>query len=421
LDGSHLACSSKLWIVSSGPPARIRSRGPIVKSIMWLLTALLPGLVQALDAPVVGITATTDGDSVYVTLAWDPVLGATRYHVYRQDQMLGTSTLVSDNATSPFQTSVPTGWNWQQQPDILKFFRVDASDVPLHPVPMILVPAGTFMMGQVGVAEPVHQVTLTHDYWLGETEVTNQQYMEAAQWAVDNGYATVDGNQLLAYGEVLLDMTSTYCEITSSNGQFGLRRAPGAGDWGFADWNNYDPAQHAVKMVSWYGSACYCDWLSQMNGLPAYYNGNWSQIPSPNNPYDATGYRLPTEAEWEYAAQYGDERTYPWGEALPTCTLANYGASCVGWSSPVGTNPSGVSSLALQDLTGNVWEWNNDWYDGYSSPQTDPTGPYSGSLRCGRGGGWYGGNQDARCAGRSWNVPTDSYNNQGFRICRTAQ
>jgi hypothetical protein len=96
-----------------------------------LLLGLLPALTFALDAPVVGITATTDGDSVYVTLAWDPVPGAARYQVFRQDQFLGTSTLVADNAASPFLTSVPTGWNWQAQPDVLKFFEVIASDEPV--------------------------------------------------------------------------------------------------------------------------------------------------------------------------------------------------------------------------------------------------------------------------------------------------
>jgi formylglycine-generating enzyme required for sulfatase activity len=273
------------------------------------------------------------------------------------------------------------------------------------------------------VAEPEHQVTLTHDFLLGTTEITNQQFLEAAQWAVNTGNAMVTSNQLFAYGVVLLDLSSTYCEITYNSGQFSLRGAPGAGDWGFSQATTYDPYQHPVKMVSWYGAACYCDWLSQMNGLPAYYNGNWAQIPSPNNPYAATGYRLPTEAEWEFAAQFNDERTFPWGEAEPTCELVNgyVDGFCVGWTCPVGTNLTGASSLGLLDMSGNVYEWNNDWYTEYDfDPELNPEGPSSGSFRIIRGGSFIESRPYLTCALRPSNSsPMVTYPYIGFRLCRT--
>ncbi len=407
-----------------------------MKSIMWLLVTLLPCLVQALDAPVVGITATTDGDSVYVTLAWDPVLGAARYQVFRQDQFLGASALVSEYASSPFHTAVPTGWNWQQQPDILKLFKVEATDTPLHPVPMIRVPAGTFQMGQVGVAEPVHQVTLTHDFWLGETEVTNAQYLEALNWANDQGLVSVVGDYVQQFGMNLLRINEDGYdrqEIRYDNGsqQFYLHAGTyNSGSWGpgFAYPSGYDPANHPVEYASWFGAACFCDWLSLMNGLPAYYNGNWTQVPSPNNPYDATGYRLPTEAEWEYAAQFNDERTYPWGDTTPNCSLAAWGnessGTCEGWKSPVGTHSAGASSLGLQDMASNVWEWNNDWYTySDSNPQVDPLGSSSGDYRIRRGGCWINYPSNLACAfrGTSFGNPNDMLFGIGFRICKTAR
>jgi formylglycine-generating enzyme required for sulfatase activity len=324
------------------------------------------------------------------------------------------STLIGTTSVTSFLIANPGG-------DIKSFFKVvvvGAGPGQPFPVPMTLVPAGSFIMGQAGVATPEHEVTLTHDFLLGTTEVTNQQFREVAQWAVDSGYATVSGNQLIAYGVVLLDMSSSNCEIAYSEDQFSLRRAPGAGGWGFINYATYDPSQHPVKMVSWSGAACYCDWLSLMNGLPAYYGGNWEQIPSQNSPYTATGYRLPTEAEWEFAAQCDDERTYPWGEAEPTCQLAN--SDCIGWTSLVGTHPTGASALGLQDMAGNVWEWSNDWWASYaSSPQLNPVGPASGGSRTVRGGYWNISPAYLPCALRDSDGPSTPYHGGGFRLCRT--
>jgi formylglycine-generating enzyme required for sulfatase activity len=275
-------------------------------------------------------------------------------------------------------------------------------------IDLIVIPAGSFTMGQAGVATPEHQVTLTRSFELSRTEITNAQYMAALQWAYDHPAQTgvsATASTVTAYGVELLDLDDPDCEIRFSGGQFRV---------------DAGREQHPVIEVSWYGAACYCDWLSLMSGLTAYYDGQWSQIPSPNNPYTALGYRLPTEAEWEFAAQYDDERTYPWGNTAPTpCVQANY-SSCLSQTAPVGSYPAGDSELGLKDMAGNVWELCNDWYASYSAGAvSDPPGPSGGSYRVRRGGYWDSGAAYLRCARRNGLTPSTADYNFGFRLCRT--
>jgi formylglycine-generating enzyme required for sulfatase activity len=299
--------------------------------------------------------------------------------------------------------------------------RVTACDPGDEPE-MVLVPAGTFIMGD-GVAycgTNQRQVTLTRAFYLGQHEVTNQEYMEAVQWAYDHGYVTatttsvkdaMDGST-----QELLDLDDSECEIAFSGGVFSLRSAG----------HGINP-DHPVKEVTWYGAVRYCDWLSLQAGLPRAYDhsGNWSC--NNGNPYGAAGYRLPTDAEWEYAAQYDDERIYPWGNESPSCARANYYASsyyCVGWTSPVGSYPDAPASLDLSDMAGNVWEWCNDWHvcSLGTVAVSDPVGPTTGSYRVFRGGSWADGGGFViylRCAYRYGYGPGVSGGNFGFRAART--
>jgi len=284
---------------------------------------------------------------------------------------------------------------------------------------MVAVPAGVFTMGD-GVAycgTNQCEVTLTRSFYLGQHEVTNQEYLEAVQWAYDHGYVTATTasvrDNLDGSTQELLDLDGSGCEIAFSGGLFGLR------DAGYG----INP-EHPVKEVTWFGSARYCDWLSLQAGLPRAYQhtGNWAC--NGGDPYGAQGYRLPTDAEWEYAAQWDDERIYPWGNEGPDCSRANFHHTtgyCVGWTSPVGSYPNAPAALGLSDMAGNVWEWCNDWHvcNLGTVPVTDPTGPGSGTYRVLRGGSWYYSGSYLRCADRDSTYPDYGNCLIGFRAART--
>ena len=252
----------------------------------------------------------------------------------------------------------------------------------------IFVPAGSFQMGHPSIAAPVHEVTLTHDYYLSGTEITNGEYLKALQWAYDREYLTIAVGTVQQHGRNLVPMNDGYQEIQFDydSEEFYLRESPCS--WAQDAYpNGYNPELHPVN-VSYYGSACYCDWLSEIMGLTPFYLGDFSSSMA-HNPYEADGYRLVTEAEWEHAARYDNgNNSYPWGNDIINCSYANY-SRCVTWSTEVSSYPAGTSQLGFMDMSGNVWEWTNDFAGSYpSAPQTDPFGPTSGTQISCRGGSW---------------------------------
>jgi len=235
---------------------------------------------------------------------------------------------------------------------------------------------GTFTMGSPASEEgryddeTQHQVTLTRDYEIQTTEVTQSQFKAVM------GYDPSD---------------------------FG-----GCGDC-------------PVETVRWYEAAAYCNALSDLAILDRCYDcsgSGFSVICEPSgsysSPYDCPGYRLPTEAEWEYAARSGT-------------TGASYAdLDDVAWyhgNSGVETHPVGSknpSPWGLHDMLGNVWEWCHDWHDDYPSGSvTDPWGPETGSGRLLRGGSAVSHARYARAAGRTWPAPGGSADDVGFRPVRS--
>ncbi len=252
-------------------------------------------------------------------------------------------------------------------------------EVVENPVPegMALIEGGSFMMGSAnGDAheQPIHEINLA-SFYLGKYEVTNAEYCE---------FLNSEGNQEEG-GANWLNINDQNCQIEEVDGIF----APLSGK------ENYP-----VIMVSWYGARAYCEWK---------------------------GGRLPTEAEWEYAARGGklaNNYQYAGSDSLDV----------VGWywdnsenadndiSEGKGSHPVGeklANELGLYDMSGNVFEWCNDWYgeDYYSnSPSDNPTGPEEGTLRVLRGGCWYGIPFYCRVAFRGYYFPEYSYFDFGFRL-----
>jgi len=390
----------------------------VVASIAQQLLAVPVSENVSRPSPVNDMAITILGDNVLLT--WSTVEGAEAYNLYRLDGAYGVT-------ESLLGTSMVTSFSLVGELHLYEsaFYavRVVYDDPPQG---MALIPAGTFTMGSTeGNSDemPVHQVTLTQDFYLNTLEVTNAEYLNAVQWAYDQGLVTASSNTVQAHGVELIALDDENCEITFSSGVFGLRESPSSYAQN-AYPAGYDPSDHPVKEVYWYGAACYCDWISMMAGAEAFYNGNWNQT-AEHNPYSSPAYRLPTEAEWEYAISFNDERTHPWGDEEPDCNLANFhnNGYCTGWTAPVGSYPAGNSHLDLMDMGGNVYEWIGDWYDHdyYEvSPETDPLGPDGSSGHALRGGGWSNYARHLRCAKRYYYNTGFTNRHIGFRVARSA-
>jgi formylglycine-generating enzyme required for sulfatase activity len=226
---------------------------------------------------------------------------------------------------------------------------------------LVLIPKGKFLMGSPDTAtdrnkhELQHEVTISRDYYLGAYEVTQGQY------------------------EKVMGENPSYFQGAKVAG---------------------DSTNHPVEMVSWEEAVKFCRRLSLL----------------PEEKAAGRVYRLPTEAEWEYACRAGSKTAYSFGDADKQ--LDNY-AWC-GINSDRKTHAVGQkkpNAWGLYDMHGNVWEWCQDWYGEYAAePTADPTGPSKGSDRVFRGGDWGSDAADCRSAFRDWFDPTLRGNYLGFRL-----
>jgi len=229
---------------------------------------------------------------------------------------------------------------------------------------MVFVQGGTFQMGSNEEADekPIHTVTV-NDFYIGKYEVTQKEWKEV------------------------------------------MGKNP----------SNWKGDELPVERVSWYDAVEFCNKKSEKEGLQKCYSGSGKNITCN---FNANGYRLPTEAEWEYAARGGNKsRDYTYSGSNSIGDVAWCSSNSGSKTHPVGKKQS--NELGIYDMSGNVWEWCNDWYDSNyysSSPRNNPPG-----ASVFRGGGWRGSAGDGRVADRRYHNPASSSSSIGFRLVHSSK
>ena len=269
---------------------------------------------------------------------------------------------------------------------------VTPTPLPAGTIPMVRIPAGTFMMGSpAGEAGrfanegPQRQVTLSA-FYIGMYPVTQRQW----QAVMGNNPSRFTGNlnrpvENVSWFDALV-FANTLSILSNLSPVYEIRCAT-TNEW------TTDPGRWDAPLA--FGAA-----------------SRWNAVRIAQG---STGYRLPTEAQWEFAARAGTTTAFNTGNNITT-GQANFGMS-VGATTPVGSFKA--NSWGLYDMHGNVWEWVWDWFGDYPSvAQTDPVGASSGTDRVLRGGSWSLNARNLRSAARFRGNPSSRNNNLGFRLAR---
>ncbi|MEM6965547.1 MAG: formylglycine-generating enzyme family protein [Bacteroidota bacterium] len=266
---------------------------------------------------------------------------------------------------------------------------------------MVFVQGGTFQMGSNegdSDEKPMHQITLS-DFYLGQKEVTKGEFAD---------FVTATKHKTTAE-----KVGSTY---GLKDGEPGLNDGLNWRDMGFSQSDD-----HPIIGVSWYDAVAYCNWKSEQDSLQPVYTIGEENVTAN---WNANGYRLPTEAEWEYAARSRGGSNI-WAGTSSEDSLTAYGNYLSEKDSYSHTAPVGSfapNEIGLSDMSGNVWEWCWDWERTYSpSSQTNPRGEDTGTHRVIRGGSWYLSPDYLRCSLRMAIGPTETIFDLGFRLARAAR
>jgi formylglycine-generating enzyme required for sulfatase activity len=259
---------------------------------------------------------------------------------------------------------------------------------------MAAIPGGKMFMGArdlMEAAKPPHEVTVA-GFCLDKTEVTTRAYLACAE----KGECERPLEKVSWPGieDKLVKLYSGLCNA-----------------------GHKDRMEHPINCVAWSMADVFCK---------------------------KRGARLPTEAEWEFAARGSRQRKYPWGDDAPSPKHLNgCGRECATWfaskggehetmyegddkfpgTAPVGSFPAGASEAGVLDLAGNVWEWTHDWYAPYTAePITDPKGPDTGTQRVARGGDFTGSQPDWARPAYRWKTDPDTFSHGiGFRCAASSK
>ncbi|MDD2229328.1 MAG: SUMF1/EgtB/PvdO family nonheme iron enzyme [Candidatus Cloacimonetes bacterium] len=332
--------------------------------------------------PVLQLELNLDGQML---LSWAAITGATGYNIYYAE--------IPDPIESDvwmLLTTLPSGTlSYLVNPDQPMYFYYVTALLP-EDNPLILVEGGAFNNG-------TSDVTIS-SFYLDKYELTQDEYV-----------AVMDTNP------------------TSGYGNFGVG------------------SNHPIYNVSWFNAIEYSNRRSMQEGLtpcysystygtnPAYWPGGWNTSNANHTnvscDWTANGYRLPTEAEWQFAARGGNQThnyTYSGSDDIDAVAWFYNNACAMGIFYPdygvhtVGTKLA--NELGLYDMSGNIWEWCWDTYGSYpSGSQNNPTGANSGLYRMLRGGAWNHNSNFCEVSDRYYNEPANYYYNIGFRVCRSVE
>ncbi len=281
----------------------------------------------------------------------------------------------NNTITTRTPTLIPT---WAPTPTPRPLALGDTHIRETDGIVMIYVPAGKFQMGSTeaeiqAAVETCMSTGSTHETcetWIGREMPAHMVTLDAF-W-MDRTEITNAQYEQCVVAEV--------CDVSAHKSD-----------------NRYNGAMQPVVGISWHDAEAYCAWV---------------------------GGRLPTEAEWEYAARGPESLTYPWGNEWQPGLANCWEVDCQDgyeYTAPVGSFPAGASWVGALDMAGNVREWVMDWYGNYpSEQQVNPTGPTSGEYRVLRGGSWANPLAFNRCSYRVGYDPGFRYNNRGFRCVQTS-
>lgn len=247
---------------------------------------------------------------------------------------------------------------------------------------MIAIKGGTFVRGSDNGSEiekPAHNVTVT-DFYLCNTEVTCEQYIHF----LNEEKVNLDGTK---NGVKYINIELATCPVKYDNKKFSFKQT-----------SYCSTSLSPIITVTWYGAEVYCKWLTQKTGKK---------------------YRLPTEAEWEYAAKGGNPNSI-WAGVVTKKDIKKYiwfANTAKGKTATTGSKLP--NEFKLFDMSGNVGEWCIDWYDVYqSNSQTNPKGPRSGIAKIYKGGSFLDNITSCKISTRNYLSPEQSTVFTGFRVCR---
>jgi formylglycine-generating enzyme required for sulfatase activity len=283
---------------------------------------------------------TSYGYSTIAKVFWDTLGNGTKYD----------STTGANAKTLTWQTKVPAGTTIQTRTVIA--YAVDKNGLASNPetlsvqfglhrqVVMKNIPAGTFQMGQGELADTVHQVTLSA-FTMQETPVTQEQYV-----------SVMGVNPSYSLGDMM----------------------------------------RPVDNVSWLDAVLFCNALSKLSGLDTCYTYTAADATDAACDFAKKGYRLPTEAESEYACRGGSTTIYWWGSDTTGIGARVYFPVYNSGTTTTAVASNLANAYGLYDVAGNGWKWCNDWFHQpySSSAATNPKGPATGTSRVLRGGAWVG-------------------------------